>query len=83
MIAGNYFFPAGIWIVSLNWLSSSLEASEVVSEKAFEVSGCSKSTVDHAPKRSRNDKSVGEPSLKNVVCIFHLCLSPSNIVTRR
>ncbi len=53
----------GIWILSPSWLAASLKSGFPVDESAFELLGCHKDRLEHAPRCSRIAHSSGKPKL--------------------
>ncbi len=53
----------GIWILSPSWLDASLKSGFPVEEDAYELLGCHKERLEHAPRRSRTAHFSGEPPL--------------------
>ncbi len=53
----------GIWILSPSWLAASLKTGFPVEEDAYELLGCHKEKLEHAPRRSRTEHFSGKPPL--------------------
>ncbi len=53
----------GIWILSPSWLAASLKSGFPVEEDAYELLGCHKERLEHAPRRSRTAHFSGSPPL--------------------
>ncbi len=53
----------GVWILSPSWLAASLKSGFPVEEDAYELLGCHKEQLEHAPSRSRTAHFSGKPPL--------------------
>ena len=50
-----YFFAAGAWILSSDWIAESIKAGTILAEEDFEIIRNSKAHRDNAPRRARLD----------------------------
>ena len=55
VVSITFFFAAGAWILSSDWIAESMKVGTILAEEDFEIIRNSKAHRDNAPRRARLD----------------------------